>query len=139
MEKWIERIKNTMLENLMKSEKITKLESLIIGFGSIFLFFGCGGGGGYGYLNQNPDFLACLVQLHCCQNMATLVKISGSEQNCCPLKTFFQGREQPKVTQGKIWTAWGMLHNFDVGFFPEFCNTLCLTFSKMSCAQKSVN
>ncbi len=60
-----------MLKNSIKSEKNqAKQKSLIIGFGSIFLFLR--GGGVYGYQSQNPAFLACLVQLHCCQNMATL-------------------------------------------------------------------
>ncbi len=57
-----------MFENLIKSEKITKIQKPNYWFGSIFLFLGGGGG----YRSQNPASLACLVRLHYCQNMAML-------------------------------------------------------------------
>ncbi len=39
-----------------------------------FPFFGEQGGGVYSYWSQNTAFLAYLVRLHCCQNMATLLR-----------------------------------------------------------------
>ncbi len=39
---------------------------------------------------------------------------------------FLQGSVKPEVAQGKVQTVGGMLHNFYVVFYQEFCNPRCL-------------